>query len=269
MPTIRVVPLDGTYRDGSQNGTEAANRVADVLMAFVDGPRTLGVSAIARELGVAKAVVHRMLQSLVSRGLIEPTRDGGEYQLGPSAVAIGARALQDLDLRRAAQEVLIGLRDATGETTTLSQFLGSTRVYLDQYEGQQEVKVVLDLGRPHALHAGATGKCMLAFLPVETRERILAGYLDQVTPATKSDPDTLRAELSDIVQTGVAVSVGERQRGVGAIASPVFGLHGEVLGAISVASPIQRFNPDVIAANRPRVRHAAEQISINLGWRKS
>jgi DNA-binding IclR family transcriptional regulator len=42
----------------------------------------------------------------------------------------------------------------------------------------------------------------------------------------------------------------------------------EVLGAISVASPTQRFNPEVIAANRPQVRHAAEQISINLGWCK-
>jgi DNA-binding IclR family transcriptional regulator len=67
---------------------------------------------------------------------------------------------------------------------------------------------------------------------------------------------------------GFAVSVGERQCGVGSIASPVFGLPREVLGAISVASPTQGVNPEVIAANRRQVRHAAEQISINLGWCK-
>jgi DNA-binding IclR family transcriptional regulator len=268
MPPNRAVPLIGTQQDSPQAGTGAANRVADVLMVFVDGPRTMGVSAISRQLGVSKAVVHRMLQSLASRGLIEQTGDG-EYQLGPSAVAIGARALQDLDMRRAAQPVLHELRDLTRETTTLSQFLGSSRVYLDQYEGPQEVKVALELGRPAALHAGATGKCMLAFLPIETRERILAGYLDQVTPATLADPDVLRAELRDIAADGVAASLGERQRGVASIASPIFGLHGEVLGAISVACPIQRFTDDFIEETRPRVRLAAENISVKLGWRKS
>ncbi len=267
MPGRNTVPLSGTDSSDRSNGTTAADRVADILMAFVDGPRTLGVSAIARKVGISKAVVHRVLQSLASRGLVE-TSGSGEYQLGPAAVAIGGRALQNLDLRRTAQPTLVQLRDVTRETTTLSQFLGSSRIYLDQYEGPQEVKVVLEAGRPHKLHAGATGKCMLAFLPEEAQESVLAGSLDQLTPATMSDPELLRAELKDIRETGVAVSVEERQRGVGAIASPLFGPHGEVLGAISVAGPTQRFTPEFIAENRPRVLRAAQTISQKLGWRR-
>ena len=266
MASQRDVPLSGTGSD-RPGGTESADRVADVLMAFANGPRVLGVSAIARDLGISKAVVYRVLQSLASRGLVEPSGTG-EYQLGPASVAIGARALQNLDLRSAARQVLIDLRDATGETTTLSQFLGSSRIYLDQYEGPQEIKVVLEAGRPHKLHAGATGKCMLAFLPDEAQERILAGALDQLTPATMSDRDVLRTELKEIRETGVAVSIGERQRGVGAIASPLFGPHGEVLGAISVAGPIQRFTAEFVAETRPRVRQAALVVSQRLGWRK-
>lgn len=266
MPSRRAVPPSDTPSPERSSGTETADRVADILLAFVDGPRTLGVSAIARDVGVSKAVVHRVLQSLASRGLVEPT-GSGVYQLGPASVALGGRALQNLDLRRAAQQVLVDLRDATRETTTLSQFLGSSRIYLDQYEGPQEVKVRLEGGRPHRLHAGATGKCMLAFLPDEAQERILSGYLDQLTPATMSDPDVLYAELKDIRDSGVAVSTGERQRGVGAIASPLFGPHGEVLGAISVACPLQRFSPEFIAETRPKVLHAAQLISQKLGGR--
>ena len=46
-----------------QLGTEAAARVADVLLAFLQGPRSLGVSALARELGLSKATRARPVQA--------------------------------------------------------------------------------------------------------------------------------------------------------------------------------------------------------------
>src|SRR5262249_1445924 len=51
----------------AHSGTESAARVADVLTLFIAGPAALGVSEISRELGLSKAVVHRILQSLASR----------------------------------------------------------------------------------------------------------------------------------------------------------------------------------------------------------
>ena len=46
-------------RTGS-GGTEAAERVADVLLAFSHCESSMGVSALARELSLSKAVVHRI-----------------------------------------------------------------------------------------------------------------------------------------------------------------------------------------------------------------
>src|ERR1700761_1386962 len=94
-------------------GTEGTSRVADVLLLFTDGPSTLGVTRIARELGLSKAVVHRILQSLTARGMIAYEPSSREYRLGPAIAALGARALRESDLRSAALEVLRGLRDAT------------------------------------------------------------------------------------------------------------------------------------------------------------
>ncbi len=54
----------------TSGGTGATERVADVLLRFTDGPTTLGVTRVSRELGLSKAVVHRILQSLTGRGLI-------------------------------------------------------------------------------------------------------------------------------------------------------------------------------------------------------
>ncbi len=61
----------------TQPGTETAGRVIDVLLLFTDGPDELGVSRIARELGLSKAVVHRILQTLVARGMVTSTRRPG------------------------------------------------------------------------------------------------------------------------------------------------------------------------------------------------
>src|SRR3954468_21774266 len=128
-------------------GTEAASRVADVLLMFASGPSALGVSEIARELRLSKAVVHRILQSLASRSLVSADPGTREYRLGPGAIALGARALRDFDLRSAARPTLRRLRDLTRETTTLSALLGDARLYLDQYESLQEIKMTVPLGR--------------------------------------------------------------------------------------------------------------------------
>lgn len=251
----------------SGTGTEAADRVADVLLLFTDGPSTLGVTRIARELGLSKAVVHRILQSLTARGMIAYEPSSREYRLGPAIAALGARALRESDLRSAALEVLRGLRDATGETATLTSPVPSGRVYLDQFEGVHEIKMTVELGRRFPLHAGSSGKCMLAFLSAEEQARVLAGRLDALTPDTVVDPDALRAELTEIRARGYAVSAGERQADAASVAAPVLGLSGEVIGAISVCGPRYRVTTDFAERIAPQITAAAAQISQRMGWR--
>src|SRR3712207_585518 len=156
--------------------------VADVLLAFLDGPRRLGVSAVARELGLSKAVVHRILQTLVNRGLLLPDVDTREYHLGPAAAAIGARALRESDLRTVALPVLRELQQATGETTTVSARVPGGRVYLDQVESAREIKMTVELGRRFPLHAGGSSTCILAFLPDDEGEAGAGGAPGPASP---------------------------------------------------------------------------------------
>lgn len=251
-------------------GTEAAARVADVLLLFTGGQASLGVSTISRELGLAKAVVHRILRSLASREIVVADPASRTYRLGPAAAAIGARALRDSTLRSAAAPVLRRLRDETYETTTLSELAGDARVYLDQFESPQEIKMTVEVGRQFPLHAGASSKAILACLPRRRRDEVLGGQagapLPVLTPHTVSDPARLRAELAEIAVRGVAVSRGERQPGAASVAAPVFAIDGEVVGAISVCGPVDRFADDDCARYVPAVRAAAEEISAALGW---
>ncbi len=255
-------PRPGT----SPVGTEAATRVADVLLVFASGPAALGVSEIASSLGLSKAVVHRILQSLVSRSLLRADPVTREYRLGAGAIALGSRALRDVDLRQLAGPTLRRLRDTTRETTTLSGRLQDSRMYLDQYESPREIKMTVQLGHPYPLHAGASSRVMLAFLPSDTVDRILDQRMVRLTPETISDPAQLRQGLEAIRRLGYATSRGERQHGAGSVAAPLFGAGGEVLGSLSVCGPVSRFDPETVQALIPQVRAAAQEISRQAGW---
>jgi len=249
-------------------GTEAAARVADVLMVFTDGPRTLGVTTIARELDLSKAVVYRILNSLVDRRLLSSDPRTRGYQLGPAAAALGARALRGSELRSAALPVLRSLQKATNETVTVSALVPGGRVYLDQVESTREIKMTVELGRRFPLHAGSSSTCILAFLPESEQEPLLhEGHLEMLTSRTVTDPAALRQRLREIRAAGFAWSDGERQEGAGSIAAPVFGFDGEVVGAISVCGPAARFDAATRERFVPLLLDAAETISRHLGWR--
>ncbi|MCF3963444.1 IclR family transcriptional regulator [Streptomyces fuscigenes] len=247
-------------------GTETAGRVIDVLLLFTDGPDELGVSRIARELGLSKAVVHRILQTLVGRGMVALDSETRLYRLGPSAAALGARALREFDLRAVAGNTLRRLQLETGETVTLTALVPGGRAYVDQIVSTHEVKMTVELGRRFPLHAGSSGKCCLAFLPEARREEILAAALPALTDSTPTDAAALRAELAAVRRDGYASSHGERQSDAGSVASPLFGLDGDVRGSVSVCGPRSRFTPAFVHDCAPRVVEAARDISAALGW---
>ncbi|MFF2652701.1 IclR family transcriptional regulator [Streptomyces sp. NPDC058045] len=248
-------------------GTESAARVADVLLLFTDGPDRLGVSAVARELNLSKAVVHRILQTLLDRGLVSSDPDTRSYALGPAAAALGARALRESHIRRVALPVLGSLQQATGETTTLSARVPDGRVYLEQVESRLEIKMTVEVGRRFPLHAGSSGMAILAFLPPAEREELLAGTLRALTTRTVVDAGELRRHIDRTRRLGYATSDGQRQEGASSVAAPVFGVDGTVLGSVSVCGPAHRIGTEARESIAPLLREAADRVSRGMGWR--
>jgi len=247
------------------NTTTSAARAADILLHFTNGP--LGVSRVARELNLSKAVVHRVLTTFVDRGLLVITTPDREYALGPAAAALGASALRSSPLREIARPLLTDLQQQTGETATVTAMAGRGRIYLDQVESRNEIKMTVELGRRFPLHTGSSGRAILAFQTPALNEAVLAEPLDKLTPATITDPDALRASLQEIREKGWCVSSGERQEGASSIAAPVFDLDGLAVGALSVCGPIHRMTNEVLLGYVPIVTAAADQVSRTLGWR--
>ncbi|WP_328415137.1 IclR family transcriptional regulator [Micromonospora sp. NBC_00389] len=263
---MTITPAVDSEDSRTRSGLGRALSVINVIAER--SPQTLGVSTIARELELPKAVAHRILKELVGDGFLSFDEETKQYRLGPGALAVGLAALRALNVPDIARRYMVRLVRATGETATLSMRQGWSRVYVDQVLSPHEVRMSVSLGTSHSLHSGSSSKAILAALPDTEVEDYLDNHrLEQVTAATITSVDRLRAEIAHIRQQGYAVSLGERQSGAGSVAAAVLYSTGQVFGSLSLCGPQDRFDARACAAHGALVAEAAGEISAEIGFR--
>lgn len=208
------------------------------------------------------------MAALEIEGLVQRDGDDGtRYRLGPAAVALGACALRELDLRRAARPTLEALAEESGETATLEVFDGDRRMLiLDEVRGCYLVTAMQEVGTLWPLHATATGRCCLASLSEDRVRSLIQPPLERFTDRTVVDIDRLMAEIDNVRRAGFAINDGEMEEGVGAAAAPVRGAFGDVLGSISVGGPLSRLGATALRELAARVVEEAQRISTALGY---
>ncbi|MER5771834.1 IclR family transcriptional regulator [Streptomyces sp. NPDC001985] len=246
MPNDAPGPARVRKKESGSQTAATVERSADVLLLFAEpGSATLGVTEIADRLGLSKPAVHRILAALRVRGLVEADEETRRYALGPSTMRLGLAYLDRIDIRALAAPELARLSRETNETATLSVLSSGSRVYVDQVTPNREVIMSVRLGIPYPLHAGASSKAFLAFLPDDEIDACLGRELAGLTDATMTDEAGLRRAIATIRRRGWAQSVAERQPGSASVAAPVFGHHGSPVGVISVCGPRERFRTEV------------------------
>lgn len=248
----------------SGRGVASVERAGNVLFCLARAGAPRGVTGIASELGISKAVVHRILTSLLQRDLVTMDTNTRLYSLGPAVLELAAAYRAQLDIRVLATETMRDLVAATGETSTLSILHNDRRVYVDQVTPNREVRMTVEVGASFPLHAGASSKAFLAWFPEEKRRAYLASPLEPLTDATIIDPTELRRELSRIRQQGFAVSLGERQAGAGSVAAPLLDEQLSPVAVLSVCGPLQRFTAEIAGVAAEVVR-ATRTLSRKLG----
>jgi DNA-binding IclR family transcriptional regulator len=245
-------------------------RALDVLRLFADdGVAELGVTEIAERLQLSKAVVHRILTSFRVKGFMTVDEESRRYRLGPEVLTLGLAYLDRLDVHELARSTMRELVRQTHETSTLSVRVGWRRVYIDQATPARDIKMVVQLGGAYPLHAGASSKALLAFLPTDERQTFFATQrLEPITQRTITDPNVLAEQLNQIRQRGFAMSSGERQPGASSVAAPVLDRNGRLLAVISVCGPEDRFRPSA-ELHAATLLKATGMLSAALGHRRN
>jgi IclR family transcriptional regulator, acetate operon repressor len=241
-------------------------RLALSLLENIAATGPIGVSALARKLREPKTTVHRSLQSLHAAGWIrslDPSAEHGRqrlWTLSPKLLSLGQRA-GNPRLRDTALPIMEELRSKTRETIHLMVPEDRVVVLIERLDSPQPLRIVRPLGGRTLLHVASNGKAVLAHLSVKEQDAYLARPLKATTQYTITDSNKLRAELDRVRKNGYAVSLGELDVCVRAVAAPILSPSGAPIGAISISCPAQRLPDDRVARYGALVRSAAEEIS--------
>ena len=244
----------------------SVRNAARVLKAYSRADRELGVSQLARRLGLGVSTVHRLLVTLTDEGLLE-RGERGTYRLGLQMYELGVTVFPNRDLHEAALPVLASLREATGESVQMGVLDQLDVVYVERLEGPRTVRIFHRAGHRLPAHTTSTGKVLLAHLPAEILQARLVDWQPaRLTPHTITDQRVLLDQLGRVAERGWAQNVEESALGAVSVGAPVRDDTGAVIAAISVVGPTAGAR-HTLPRHRAAVIGAAALISTRIGYR--
>lgn len=243
-------------------------RGLNLLERLAGHPGGLALSELAEQADLAPSTTHRLLQALQSQGFVTQDSELGVWKIDVKTFRIGNSFLEARDFVGTSRPFLRRLTEQTGETANLGVRDGGTAVFLAQSESPQMMRMITRLGSRAPLHASGVGKALIAWLPEDLLERILAERgLSRVTEHTLHTPESLREELARIRRQGFACDREEHAVGLHCVAACIHDEHGSPLAAISVSGPVARIPEARLMELGALVRDTAAEITAQLGGR--
>ncbi|HET7764119.1 MAG TPA: IclR family transcriptional regulator [Burkholderiales bacterium] len=240
-----------------------------LIKAFSEDRYEIGISELAKRLGLAKSTVHRLASTLLDQGMLEQNAGDGKYRLGLTLFELGALVRRKMDFTAEARPFLRTLLEKTGETVHLGILDHDSVLYVISLESKQALRMGSKVGTRVPVHATAVGKALLAFQTEEEVGRIVSRGLPASTPNTLVDGKALQRELALVRTRNYAIDDEESEVGLRSIAAPIRNDAGNVIAAISIAGPVHRMTKKTLLGWVRELVEAAEAISQRLGWTRS
>jgi IclR family transcriptional regulator, pca regulon regulatory protein len=250
--------------------SQSLERGLAVLSAFRPDRPVVGISDLARELGLTRSTTHRYVSTLASLRYLEQDDATRRYRLGPRVLDLGFSMLGSLELREIAAPYLRQLTEATGHTSNLAIRDDTDVILIDRVRGRpgryHHLEFSLHTGSRLPSYCSATGKALLAFLPRPDLDRLL-DHVDLVQrgPRTLTDKNSLLAELEQVRRTSIATNDEELESALRSIAAPIRSRSGQVVAAVNVAIP---WSPaamsELVSRLGPTVRATADKIAAQV-----
>jgi DNA-binding IclR family transcriptional regulator len=208
------------------------------------------------------------MHTLQHHGLVRRSERAPEdYELGLAWLRLADVRRRQVDMRHLALPVMRRMRDALNETVILSIRVGSRRVNIDYVESTQTIRRLTQLGFEAPLHIGAAGRALMSGLSPDQLEDYLSSIplvgFSTNAPVSKS---TLAEQLERIRGDGFAASFREITSDTAAVSAPIHDHTGEIVAALTISCPEDRFTPALERACILQVTKGAEEVSRALGF---
>lgn len=235
------------------------SRAAAILRAIADHPSGLSLGQIAKETGLARATVQRLVDALEVEGLLATHELVPGVRLGVEIARMAASVHSDVV--GLCRPIIERLNATVEDTVDLTMFQGGAALVIDQVLPKRTLRVVSHVGTPLPLHCTASGKAHLVQMTVKQAASHLATPLTRYTDNTTTEVEAVLREVTMNAEN-ILIDDEEFAEGVCALALPIRGL---VSGnyAVAVSLPKQRFDErrSFIADPLRRCREAIEEAA--------
>jgi DNA-binding IclR family transcriptional regulator len=221
------------------------------------------LSLIARETGLHVATAHRVLSVLTAEGFISCHPGSKLYQLGIDLHLLAGSALQ-FGIRNLLRSALEKIADKTGDTVFLLIRSGNDALCIDRVEGKSPIRTVpVDVGARRPLGIGAGSMALMAFLPLDQVELIIAANTPRYPQFKKITHKDIRSLAETSRAAGYVVSVGLFHDEVTSIGIPIQNKNGNLVAAITVTSISQRMD----RKRQQKIFEIVKRIARDEGYR--
>ena len=197
------------------------------------------VTELAEEIDRVPGTVHAHLATLREKGFV--VKEGDIYQIGNKFLEFGTYVRTRKSEYNIARSYTDQIAAETDRRAVFAVEENGMGVYIHVSSGDHAVWKFSYPGKRFYLHQTAVGKALLSELPADAVEEIIEHRgLPARTENTTTDRGELLEELQTTRERGHSVNREEQVEGIAAVGVPVTGKHDRVLGAFSVAAPVNR-----------------------------
>ena len=226
------------------NEAGTVDRVIDLLTVIAESEGLLSIQRLAQDLALPRSTIHRLLEKLSVRDLIVHERRLRRYRVGPEFYRLGSLVCRQ-PMTAIALPLLKELSDSVGEACVLGVLLPHARrmTFAAKVDTDKPLRYRIELDKPLTLAQGASGWAILAYLPQDDIDVVVAEHF-RSEPATRQrrPAQQLRKELERVRALGFAHSHGSRIPGAVGFAAPIFSADSKIFGSLCITIPEQRYD---------------------------
>jgi DNA-binding IclR family transcriptional regulator len=259
-----VKKLDPVPKTEYSRLVPAVEQAARLLLVLAgQAPSRMNLTDLCRKVDIHKSKGLGILNTLQPFGFVQRDEEGKRYGLGPGLISLGRAVLDHLNLKEVAEPVLATLARETGSPSFFGLMAARNVFVIAKNEGDGGFGLTIRLGQRYPLSHGSHGKAIAAFLPEPERQRLLnQEKLYFHGDPSRLDRPRLERELVRCRREGYAEDPGEMHPRIQALAAPVFGSGGRLIGVLFVTGLIPRTRMKPYGR---KVAESARQISRLLG----
>jgi len=274
--SAEILKVDESAADESA-GVQAVETGVRVLAALIELGPTPMLKTIAEHAAMPPPKAHRYLASFCRSGLVDRNPMTGGYRLGPLAVRLGLAALRHLDVVDVATPALAELRDETGFGTGLAVWGNYGPTFVRFEETNDVVIISVRAGSVMPILSAATGRVFGAYMPRSLIDPFVDQELAGRTPTSaavaqagagrrkKMTRREVDAMFESVRKRGMAHVIGDMNRGIHALAAPIFDHAGALAGSIAVMGGAGLFDASFDGPNARALKAKAAEVSRRMG----